>query len=83
MEKERLREVELLRSYWNDLKKNIRLMFRNGLTTDMCSLKGKKYDVERLRRHVEVLVLFTVLVFNLDEDVFTGFQKILHLCSGP
>lgn len=52
LEEEREREIEMLQSCWHDLRQNIRQMFRDGLDATATSLKGKKFDVEKIKRNV-------------------------------
>uniref|UniRef100_A0A9J2NZD8 EF-hand domain-containing protein n=1 Tax=Ascaris lumbricoides TaxID=6252 RepID=A0A9J2NZD8_ASCLU len=55
LEEEREREIEMLQSCWHDLRQNIRQMFRDGLDATATSLKGKKFDVEKIKRNVAIL----------------------------
>ncbi|VDN17309.1 unnamed protein product [Gongylonema pulchrum] len=55
LDEERKNEVELLQSCWHDLRQIIRQMFRDGLNANMTSNKGKKFDVEKIKRNVALL----------------------------
>ncbi|VDK47322.1 unnamed protein product [Anisakis simplex] len=52
---ERNHELSMLQVCWKDLRQNVRQMFREGLDATMTSLKGKKFNVERIKRNVSIL----------------------------
>ncbi|MCP9265729.1 hypothetical protein DINM_021105 [Dirofilaria immitis] len=52
---ERRKEIEVLQRCWHDLRQNIRQMFRDGLNANMTSSKGKRFDVDKIKRNVTIL----------------------------
>ncbi|VIO87184.1 Uncharacterized protein BM_BM7746 [Brugia malayi] len=52
---ERQKEVEVLQRCWHDLCQNIRQMFRDGLNANMTSSKGKRFNVDKIKRNVTIL----------------------------
>lgn len=52
MDEERRKEIEVLQRCWHDLRQNIRQMFRDGLNANMTSSKGKRFDVDKIKRNV-------------------------------
>ncbi|KAK6110910.1 hypothetical protein QQG55_41555 [Brugia pahangi] len=52
---ERQKEVEVLQRCWHDLRQNIRQMFRDGLNANMTSSKGKRFNVDKIKRNVTIL----------------------------
>ncbi|VDP11740.1 unnamed protein product [Onchocerca flexuosa] len=55
MNEERRKETEVLQRCWHDLRQNIRQMFRDGLNANMTSSKGKRFDVDKIKRNVTIL----------------------------
>ncbi|KAL3982579.1 hypothetical protein ACH3XW_47705 [Acanthocheilonema viteae] len=55
MDEERRKEIEVLQRCWHDLRQNIRQMFRDGLNANMTSSKGKRFDVDKIKRNVMIL----------------------------
>uniref|UniRef100_A0A8R1XWX1 Uncharacterized protein n=1 Tax=Onchocerca volvulus TaxID=6282 RepID=A0A8R1XWX1_ONCVO len=55
MNEERRKETEILQRCWHDLRQNIRQMFRDGLNANMTSSKGKRFDVDKIKRNVAIL----------------------------
>uniref|UniRef100_A0A0R3RK95 Uncharacterized protein n=1 Tax=Elaeophora elaphi TaxID=1147741 RepID=A0A0R3RK95_9BILA len=55
MDEERRKEIEMLQRCWHDLRQNIRQMFRDGLNANMTSSKGKRFDVDKIKRNVTIL----------------------------
>ncbi|CAG9531657.1 unnamed protein product [Cercopithifilaria johnstoni] len=55
MDEERRKEIEVLQRCWHDLRQNIRQMFRDGLNANMTSSKGKRFDVDKIKRNVTIL----------------------------
>ncbi|OZC10270.1 hypothetical protein X798_02577 [Onchocerca flexuosa] len=52
MNEERRKETEVLQRCWHDLRQNIRQMFRDGLNANMTSSKGKRFDVDKIKRNL-------------------------------
>ncbi|EJD76071.1 hypothetical protein LOAG_16904 [Loa loa] len=55
VDEERRKEIEVLQRCWHDLRQNIRQMFRDGLNANMTSSKGKRFDVDKIKRNVTIL----------------------------
>uniref|UniRef100_A0A915PMT4 Uncharacterized protein n=1 Tax=Setaria digitata TaxID=48799 RepID=A0A915PMT4_9BILA len=55
LNEERRKEIDILQRCWHDLRQNIRQMFRDGLNANMTSSKGKRFDVDKIKRNVTIL----------------------------
>ncbi|EJW84797.1 hypothetical protein WUBG_04293, partial [Wuchereria bancrofti] len=71
---ERRKEVEVLQRCWHDLRQNIRQMFRDGLNANMTSSKGKRFDVDKIKRNV------TILAEKDPHQLYKRLESIGHEC---
>lgn len=46
------KEVQKIQACWQELRQNIRQMYRDGLDKNLLSLKGRKFDIEKIKRSV-------------------------------